>query len=96
MAGQSSNISKRSVLTNSRPLDNLMMITNRLVCVKMDVEGNEELVLRGAKKLLKRNRVLLLRENLGIKKSNQNFMKSLGFSLVALSQKDQNELWKNW
>ena len=96
MAGMILKNSEPGVSVECVPLDKVMEFMDCLVVIKIDVEGNEKSVLEGAFKVLNDNNVILLIENLGFKNLYHSFLLELGFRLVASSNKDQNEIWRNF
>ncbi len=96
MAGSITENSDDAIKMEGTPLDEVLRIKGKFIAIKIDVEGNEGRVLEGGIDLLSNNKVLLLIENLKFLNINHGLLKKLGFTLITISSKDQNEIWKNY
>lgn len=71
---------KRKIKTTT--LDDLFSFYGRKIAIKIDVEGHELRVLKGAKKLLSENEVLLQIEIAGSNISHLDYLKQNGFRVL--------------
>ncbi|MDC0353598.1 FkbM family methyltransferase [Candidatus Pelagibacter sp.] len=77
--------------------DENIEITNQKIAIKIDVEGHEFNVLQGIKKILQKNKCIILIEIFDINfESVNNFLSSFGYKLFYDLKKRSNYFYKNF
>ncbi len=69
-------------------IDNIMTLSNELLCVKIDVEGHEIQVINGMRETLTRNKCLLQIEIFGDRSKHSDILESFGYKLIGVIHVD--------
>jgi FkbM family methyltransferase len=88
LAKTSSSPDDERIQVETTCLDDLLMDTGEIGVVKVDVEGHEEHVFKGAEDLLKRQRIrdIIFEENYGYPSSASAYLESLGYSVLIIKK----------